>query len=118
MWFMLYPNVMIEWYPLVTVISTIYPLGPLACRNVVEYYHPADLAQWPDGKEMASLAARAYLETAVEDNEIGERMQAGRYALMRRGTLEFGPYQDKLEAGMEHFHRYIRGQLKGIAQMS
>jgi choline monooxygenase len=118
MWFMLYPNVMIEWYPLVTVISTIYPLGPLACRNVVEYYHPADLAQWPDGNEMASLAARAYLETAVEDNEIGERMQAGRYALMRRGTSEFGPYQDKLEAGMEHFHRYIRGQLKGIAQMS
>ncbi|MDI1259523.1 aromatic ring-hydroxylating dioxygenase subunit alpha [Aquabacterium sp.] len=118
MWFMLYPNIMIEWYPLVTVVSTVYPLGPLSCRNVVEYYHPADLSQWPDGGEMASLAARAYLETAVEDNEIGERMQAGRYALMRRGTSECGPYHEKLEAGMEHFHRYIRGKLKGIGGMS
>lgn len=118
MWFMLYPNIMIEWYPLVTVVSTIYPQGPLSCRNVVEYYHPADLAQWPDGDAMASLAAKAYLETAVEDNEIGERMQAGRYALMRRGTSEFGPYHEKLEAGMEHFHRYFRGKLKGICGLS
>lgn len=28
MWFLLYPNVMIEWYPFVTVISTVHPRGP------------------------------------------------------------------------------------------
>ncbi|MDC6169124.1 aromatic ring-hydroxylating dioxygenase subunit alpha [Paucibacter sp. XJ19-41] len=112
MWFMLYPNVMIEWYPLVTVVSTIYPLGPLSCRNVVEYYHPKDLKSRPDGEVMAALAAKAYLETAEEDNEIGERMQEGRYALMRRGKSEFGPYHERLETGMEHFHNYVRGRLK------
>ena len=118
MWFILYPNLMIEWYPLVTAVSTIYPQGPLSCRNVVEYYHPVDLDEFSDGAEMASVAANAYLETAVEDNEVGERIQAGRFALMRRDTSEFGPYHEMLEAGMEHFHRFIRSKLNGIDSLS
>jgi choline monooxygenase len=61
----------------------------------------------PDGKAMASLAASAYLETALEDNQIGERIQEGRFALMNRGVSEFGPYQEQLEAGMVHFHRFL-----------
>jgi choline monooxygenase len=107
MWLLIYPNTMIEWYPLVTVISTVYPKGTNQCVNVVEYYHPRDLMSHPDGKAMASLAASAYLETALEDNQIGERIQEGRFALMNRGVSEFGPYQEQLEAGMVHFHRFL-----------
>nr|WP_092937352.1 aromatic ring-hydroxylating dioxygenase subunit alpha [Paracidovorax wautersii] len=111
MWFLLYPNLMIERYPLVTVISTVHPRGPLRSVNVVEYYHPNKLRQFTDGARMAELAAEAYLETAVEDNEIGERMQEGRYALMCRGSTDAGPYHERLEAGMAHFHRYLREQM-------
>jgi len=111
---LIYPNVMIEWYPLVTVISTIHPRGPSRCMNVVEYYHPRELSERPDGKDMASSAARAYLETALEDNEIGERIQEGRFALRSRGVSEFGPYQPELEAGMVHFHKFLRDQLGHI----
>ena len=114
MWLLIYPNVMIEWYPLVTVISTIYPKGPEHSINIVEYYHPPALREQADGDAMASLATSAYLETAVEDNQIGERMQEGRFALMRRGTSECGPYHTQLEAGMEHFHRFIRNHLGHI----
>lgn len=111
MWIMIYPNVMIEWYPMVLVISTIYPCGPCRSKNIIEYYHPKELLDRTDGQAMADLAARAYLETALEDNEIGERMQEGRYALFKRGASEIGPYQIPLESGMEHFHRYLRHEL-------
>ncbi|WP_295985735.1 aromatic ring-hydroxylating dioxygenase subunit alpha [uncultured Variovorax sp.] len=111
MWLLIYPNVMIEWYPLVTVVSTIHPRGPERSVNVVEYYHPRGLRAFADGEAMASLAASAYLETAIEDNHIGERMQEGRFALMSRGASEYGPYQAKLEAGMEHFHGFLRDRL-------
>lgn len=111
MWFLLYPNVMIECYPLVTVVSTIYPRGPLRSVNIVEYYHPDKLLQFEDGRHMADLAAKAYLETAVEDNEIGERMQEGRHALLCRDTTDAGPYHERLEAGMAHFHRYLRDRM-------
>lgn len=114
MWLLIYPNVMIEWYPLVTVVSTIYPRGPDRSTNVVEYYHPRDLKGRMGGDVMATLAASAYLETAIEDNQIGERMQEGRLALMSRGTSECGPYHAQLEAGMEHFHRFLRGKLGEI----
>lgn len=60
---------------------------------------------------MASLAASACLETAIEDNQIGERIHEGRYALMSRGTSEHGPYHEELEAGMAHFHQFLRDQL-------
>lgn len=114
MWVLIYPNVMIEWYPMLIVISTVYPNGPLKCKNIVEYYHPKALDNITDGKSMATLAASAYLETAIEDNEIGERMQEGRFALMRRGVSEYGPYHPNLEAGMRHFHQFLRG-IEGIS---
>lgn len=117
MWLLIYPNTMIEWYPLVTVISTIYPLGPLRSRNILEYYHPNNLKTHVDGDAMACAAAGAYFETAVEDNQIGMRMQAGRLALMKRGSSEFGPYQPQLEAGMEKFHHFLHKQSNPIDSM-
>lgn len=115
MWFMLYPNVMVEWYPMVTVVSTVYPRGTERSVNVVEYYHPRALCETPQGRAMAQLAAQAYLETALEDNDIGERMHEGRRALWRRGASEVGPYHEQLEAGMAHFHHHVQRRLRGFA---
>jgi hypothetical protein len=44
------------------------------------------------------------METCIEDDEIGERMDAGRKALLARGDNEVGPYQSPMEDGMQHFH--------------
>jgi phenylpropionate dioxygenase-like ring-hydroxylating dioxygenase large terminal subunit len=115
MWVYIYPNIMIEWYPMVLVISTIIPDGPEKTINQVEFFHPEDIMhfdkQYISG---ARAGANAYLETAIEDNEIGEKMQAGRKALWKRGATEIGPYQSPLEDGMEHFHKLYREQF-GIA---
>jgi hypothetical protein len=48
------------------------------------------------------------METAIEDDDIGERMDRGRYALMKEGRNEVGPYQSPMEAGMQHFHEFYR----------
>ena len=42
-WLTYYPNVMVEWYPHVLVISTLYPTGPDKHRNVIEFYYPEEI---------------------------------------------------------------------------
>jgi choline monooxygenase len=53
------------------------------------------------------------METCLEDDEIAERMDAGRQALYRRGDNEVGPYQSPMEDGMQHFHEWYRRTLRG-----
>ena len=53
----------------------------------------------------------AYTDTAVEDDEIAERMDEGRLALYKRGDNEVGPYQSPMEDGMQHFHEWYRGKV-------
>ncbi len=55
------------------------------------------------------------METAREDDEIAERMDAGRRALYRQGRSEEGPYQSPMEDGMQHFHEFLRRELDAHA---
>jgi phenylpropionate dioxygenase-like ring-hydroxylating dioxygenase large terminal subunit len=105
-WLTLYPNVMIEWYPNVLVVSTLYPRGPQKTLNVVEFFYPEEITAFE--REFVDAQQAAYLETCVEDDEIALRMDAGRKALMLRGDDEFGPYQSPMEDGMQHFHEWYR----------
>ncbi|MCW5625851.1 MAG: aromatic ring-hydroxylating dioxygenase subunit alpha [Burkholderiales bacterium] len=108
-WLTYYPNIMVEWYPHVLVISTILPRGVDKCTNVVEFYYPEDIALFePDFVEAEQAA---YAETAEEDKEICNRMQEGRQALWLRGDNEIGPYQSPMEDGMVHFHEFLRRHL-------
>jgi choline monooxygenase len=108
-WFTYFPNIMIECYPQMLVVSTVWPMGVRRYRNIVEFYHSqAALAAIPD---FAEISQRAYIETADEDKEIINRMERGREALRRAGRNEVGPYQHPTESGMEHFHRFLRMQL-------
>ncbi len=43
-WLTLYPNVMVEWYPHVLVVSTLVPRGPRHTTNIVEFYYPEEVA--------------------------------------------------------------------------
>ncbi|WER45026.1 aromatic ring-hydroxylating dioxygenase subunit alpha [Cupriavidus sp. WKF15] len=105
-WLTYYPNIMVEWYPNVLVVSTLHPMGPRKTRNVVEFYYPEEITLFE--REFVEAERAAYMETCIEDDEIAERMDAGRLALLRRGTSEVGPYQSPMEDGMQHFHEWYR----------
>lgn len=109
-WFAYYPFLMIEWYPNVLVISHIIPTGVDTCSNVVEFYYPEDIALFE--RDYIAAQQAAYMETAVEDNEICERMHKGRQALYAQGVDERGPYQHPMETGLEHFHLWYRKQIE------
>jgi phenylpropionate dioxygenase-like ring-hydroxylating dioxygenase large terminal subunit len=108
-WLTYYPNVMIEWYPHVLVVSTLYPQGPQKTLNVVEFFYPEEIAAFE--REFVEAEQAAYMETCVEDDEIALRMDAGRKALYERGDNEVGPYQSPMEDGMRHFHEWYRKRL-------
>lgn len=105
-WLTYYPHIMVEWYPHVLTVSTLHPLGPSKTMNVVEFYYPEEIAAFEP--EFIAAQKAAYMETAIEDDEIGERMDAGRRALWERGDNEVGPYQSPMEDGMQHFHEWYR----------
>lgn len=109
-WLTYYPNVMVEWYPHVLVVSTLYPQGPQKTLNVVEFFYPEEVAAFE--RELVEAQQASYMETCVEDDEIALRMDAGRKALMLRGDNEVGPYQSPMEDGMQHFHEWYREQMK------
>ncbi|MFT0547730.1 aromatic ring-hydroxylating oxygenase subunit alpha [Allopusillimonas ginsengisoli] len=105
-WVTYFPTHMIEIYPHVVVLSTLHPVSPQETVNVVEFYYPEDIAAFE--RDFVEAHRAAYMETAIEDDEIAERMDAGRRALMQRGVSEAGPYQSPMEDGMQHFHEWYR----------
>ena len=105
-WLTYYPTLMVEWYPHVLVVSALYPVATDKTLNLVEFYYPEEIVAFEP--EFIEAQQAAYMETCIEDDEIAERMDAGRKALMRRGDDEFGPYQSPMEDGMQHFHEWYR----------
>ena len=105
-WLTYYPNIMVEWYPHVLVVSTLIPQDVDRTMNVVEFYYPEDIALFE--REFVEAEQAAYMETAIEDDDIAERMDRGRLALLREGRNEVGPYQSPTEDGMQHFHEFYR----------
>ncbi|GAB6051031.1 aromatic ring-hydroxylating dioxygenase subunit alpha [Hydrogenophilus islandicus] len=105
-WLLYYPNVMVEWYPHSLVISTLWPQGVDKTLNLVEFYYPEEIAEFE--RDFVEAEQAAYMETAVEDDEIAERMDRGRKVLWQEGRNEVGPYQSPYEDGMPHFHAFYR----------
>jgi len=108
-WLTYYPHIMVEWYPHVLTVSTLHPMGPNKTMNMVEFFYPEEIAAFE--REFVESQQAAYMETCIEDDEIAERMDAGRAALLARGDNEVGPYQSPMEDGMQHFHEWYRQHL-------
>jgi choline monooxygenase len=106
-WLTYYPHIMVEWYPHVLTVSTLHPVGVDKTLNMVEFYYPEEIVAFE--REFVEAQRAAYMETCIEDDEIAERMDAGRKALWQRGDNEVGPYQSPMEDGMQHFHEWYRG---------
>jgi len=73
------------------------------------FYYPEEIVLFE--REFVKAERAAYMETCIEDDEIAERMDAGRAALMARGQNEVGPYQSPMEDGMQHFHEWYRREI-------
>ena len=105
MWLTYYPNIMVEWYPHVLVVSTLIPRTwtrpPTSSSSTTPRTSLFE-------REFVEAEQAAYMETAIEDDDIGERMDRGRLALMKEGRNEVGPYQSPMEDGMQHFHEFYR----------
>lgn len=108
-WLTYYPTVMVEWYPHVLVVSTLFPQGPQKTLNLVEFFYPEEISAFE--REFVDAQQAAYMETCAEDDEIALRMDAGRKALMQRGDDDAGPYQSPMEDGMQHFHEWYRREM-------
>ncbi|WP_180683468.1 aromatic ring-hydroxylating oxygenase subunit alpha [Tepidicella baoligensis] len=108
-WLTYYPHIMVEWYPHVLTVSTLHPISVDKTLNMVEFYYPEDIVAFEP--EFMEAQRAAYMETCIEDDEIAERMDAGRKALLERGANEVGPYQSPMEDGMQHFHEWYRARL-------
>ena len=109
-WLNYYPHIMVESYPQVLTVSTLHPLSVDRTLNVVEFYYPEEIAAFE--RELVEAQQAAYMETCKEDDEIAERMDSGRRALLQRGDNEVGPYQSPMEDGMQHFHDWYRQQMQ------
>lgn len=105
-WLTYYPNIMVEWYPHVLVVSTILPQAVDKTLNVIEFYYPEAIIA--NERDFIKAGQAAYMETAFEDDDIAERMDRGRRALFKQGRSEVGPYQSPMEDGMQHFHEFYR----------
>jgi phenylpropionate dioxygenase-like ring-hydroxylating dioxygenase large terminal subunit len=108
-WSILYPNVMLEWYPYALVVSTLWPVGVEHTINLVEFYYPEEVSLFEVELKEAHLAA--YAESAAEDNQICTWLHNGRKALWLNGTEDAGPYHSPHEDGMVHFHEYWRREI-------
>jgi choline monooxygenase len=111
-WLTYYPHIMVEWYPHVLTVSTLHPVSPTKTLNMVEFYYPEEIAAFE--REFVEAQQAAYMETCVEDDEIAERMDAGRKALLQRGDNQVGPYQSPMEDGMQHFHEWYRQRMGAV----
>ncbi|WP_100644301.1 aromatic ring-hydroxylating oxygenase subunit alpha [Alteromonas facilis] len=104
-WCFIYPNIMIEWYPEVLVVSTIYPQGPRQCTNHVEFYYP--FVTYQKAPSYFETEKKAYMETAIEDEQACLLLEKGRESLYLVGENEHGPIEPFLEAGVAHFYEFL-----------
>jgi choline monooxygenase len=108
-WSILYPNVMIEWYPFALVVSTLIPRGPDHTTNVVEFYYPEEVQAFE--RQIVEAHQSSYAESAAEDAQICGHLHAGRRALWLAGEDDVGPYHTPHEDGMIHLHDWIRREM-------
>jgi hypothetical protein len=88
-WLTYYPNIMVEWYPHVLVVSTLHPEGPAQDAE-----HGRVLLPRGDRRLRARVRRgqqAAYMETCIEDDEIALRMDAGGWRCWSAATTRSAP---------------------------
>ena len=109
LWASYFPGLTFEWYPNVLVVSHLIPRSPTRTTNVVEFYYPEEIVLFE--REFIEAQQAAYVETALEDYEICQRLDRGRRALYEAGQDDAGPYQSPMEDPEVHFHAWLHHKL-------
>src|SRR5919201_1498348 len=109
LWASYFPGLTFEWYPNVLVVSNLIARSPPKKTNVVEFYYPEEIAYFE--RDFVEAQQAAYVETALEDKEICERLDRGRRALYEQGLDDAGPYQSPMEDAEAHFHEWLHRKL-------
>ena len=109
LWAAYFPGLTFEWYPNVLIVSHLIPRSPTRTTNVVEFYYPEEIVAFE--REFVEAQQAAYVETALEDYEICQRLDRGRRALWEQGQDDAGPYQSPMEDAEVHFHEYLHRRL-------
>jgi len=101
LWMTIYPNIMLEWYPNMLTVSTVWP-GKTddECTNIIEFHHLDSVASFD--QQYIETQLKSYDTTADEDAEICEMIQAGR----RKAAGQY-PYHSVLEKGIGKFYEYL-----------
>jgi phenylpropionate dioxygenase-like ring-hydroxylating dioxygenase large terminal subunit len=105
-WLCYFPNQLIEVYPHAFVVSTYESLAPEHTRVCSEYYFEREVFE--TRKDFVDVANAVFAEVSAEDQEVSDRLHAGRSALYKRGIDQPGPYQQPMEQGLAHFHAFLR----------
>lgn len=105
-WAAVYPNLMIEAYNGLRVVSVVVPVGPEQYVNRVHYCVPADMERLVPG--LPQIIRDAYDETVLEDRVLVESRFVGLQNAASLG-LDLDRYFPNvsgkaLEAGVAHFH--------------
>jgi choline monooxygenase len=109
LWASYFPGLGFEWYPNVLVVSNLIPRSPGLTTNVVETYYPEEIVHFE--RDFVEAQKAAYIETALEDDEICRRLDRGRRALWEQGLDDAGPYQSPMEDTVVHFHEWLRREI-------
>ena len=107
-WMLIYPNIMLEWYPQTIVVSHIYPLDPQKTLNITEFYYSEEIASFYP--EYIDSQKSAYKETVKEDDEIAERIDRGRKFNIDSRLENSGINHPILEKGIPQFYKYLRNK--------
>jgi choline monooxygenase len=107
LWMTIYPNIMLEWYPNMLTVSSIWP-GKTndESLNIIEYHHLDSVAGFD--QEYIETQIQAYHATAEEDAEICERIQQG-----RSRPPDHYLTHPVLEKGIEKFYEYLAANETG-----
>lgn len=112
-WTGIYPNLMLETYAGMTVISIAIPTGPNSFVNRAHYCVPADMESIVPG--LPAAMKQAFEATGVEDGVLMEARQTG-VDYVRSLGIQPAPYRVNLygtapEAGTAHFYAWWRRRL-------
>src|SRR5204862_495955 len=110
------PCVRLRSTPLTTWNGLLFT-GPRDPRK--DLAHITTMADWNfDGYVLDSVRVdeydmnwKAYVETALEDYEICQRLDRGRRALYESGQDDQGPYHAPMETAEVHFHVWLHRKL-------
>ena len=110
-WLTYYPNIMVEWYPHVLVVSTLDPARPSTARSTSSSSTIPRRSRCSSASSSRPSRPRTSRRRArTTRSPSGWTPAAARCT--RRGAARSGPYQSPMEDGMQHFHEFYRREMR------